>query len=366
MKFIIQNNILVENLKKISRLLVKNPSFPILENILIKIQDNILSLTTTNLDIEIIANIQITTKYVPGKTTISGKKMLNICRNLPEKSNIQIELKNNKIYISAEQSSYILSTLPANNFPNHQSFNDTSSFYISSNILKNMIIKTDFAMGKQDVRYYLNGMLFEKKENYLRNVATDGYRLATSCVSLKEKIHAFSIIIPNKSVMEILRLLHAQETLLHIFIGTSNLRIYINNIVFTTQLIEGKYPDYNSVLLEKPKEPIIINHDLLKKSLLRTAILSHEKFSGIEIHIKNGELQTISDNQEEETAQDKFNIEYFGNTIEISINVYYILDVLHTINTKNILLFLNKLQSSIQIEAEDSSSTVYVIMLLKR
>lgn len=305
MKFIIQNNILVENLKKISRLLVKNTSFPILENILIEIKKNILSLTTTNLEIEIIANIEISTAHTPGKTTISGKKILNICRNLPKTSNVQIELKNNKIYISSENSSYILSTLPPENFPNHQNFHNTSSFHISSDILKNMIIKTEFAMGKQDIRYYLNGMLFEKKENYLRNVATDGYRLATSYIILKEKINSFSIIIPNKGIMEMLRLLNTKETLLHILIGTNNLRIHINNLIFTTQLIEGKYPDYNSVLLDHSEKPIIINHDLLKKSLLRTSILSHEKFSGIEINIQNGELKTISDNQEEETADRK-------------------------------------------------------------
>ncbi|ALD14983.1 DNA polymerase III subunit beta [Buchnera aphidicola (Aphis glycines)] len=366
MKFIIKNNILVENLKKIIRLLVKNTSLPILENILIEIKKNILFLTTTNLENEIIANIQIFKEHIPGKTTISGKKILNICKNLPAKSDIQMQLKNNKMYIYSENSSYILSTLPAETFPNHQDFDHTSSFYISSDTLKHMIVQTEFAMGKQDVRYYLNGMLFENKENHFRSVATDGYRLATSYTSLQESINSFSIIVPNKGVMEILRLLNIKETLLHILIGTNHLRIYINNLIFTTQLIEGKYPDYNSVLLERPKKPIVINNHLLKQSLLRTAILSHEKFSGIEIIIKNGELKTVSDNQEEETAQDKFNVEYFDNTIEISINVYYILDVLNNINTKNILFFLNESQTSIQIEPENRSSTVYVIMLLKR
>ncbi|QIQ41077.1 MAG: DNA polymerase III subunit beta [Buchnera aphidicola (Aphis urticata)] len=366
MKFIIKNNILIENLKKVIRLLVKNTSLPILENILIEIKTGILSLTTTNLEIETIVNIQISQEYIPGKITISGKKILNICRNLPETSDIQIQLNNNKIYISSENSSYVLSTLPAESFPNHQSFNYIASFDISSNILKNMITKTEFAMGKQDVRYYLNGMLFEKKDNYLRNVATDGYRLATSYVSLQEKINSFSIIVPNKGVMEILKLLNIKETLLHIFIGTNNLRIYINNLIFTTQLVEGKYPDYKSVLLEDEKTPIVINNNLLKKSLLRTSILSHEKFSGIEINIENGELKTVSDNQEEETAQDKFDVRYFGNTIEISINVYYMLDVLNIIDTDNILLFLNKSQTAIQIEPENNTSTVYVIMLLKR
>ncbi len=366
MKFTIENNILVENLKKISRILIKNNSFPILENILIEIKKNTLSLTTTNLEIEIISNIKIYKAHQKGKITISGKKLLNICRNLSEISTIQIELKNKKIYISSEKSNYILSTLPADDFPNHQNFNYTSNFNISSDILKNMIIKTEFAMGKQDVRYYLNGMLFEIKDKFLQNVATDGYRLATSYISLKEEVNPFSIIIPNKGIMEILRLLNVKETLLHVLINTNSLRIHINNLIFTTQLIEGKYPDYNSVLLKNLDKPIIINKSLLKKSLLRTSVLSHEKFSGIEINIKNNELKTISDNQEEEIAEDRFHIQYFGNTIEISINVYYILDVLNTIDCENILLFLNKSKSSIQIKPENNSSTVYVIMLLKR
>ncbi|CAL4317671.1 Beta sliding clamp [Buchnera aphidicola (Protaphis terricola)] len=365
MQFTIQNNILIKNLKKISRLLVKNSSHPILENILIEMKDNILSLTATNLEIEIISKIYISTKYTPGKITISGKKILNICQNLSETSIIQIKLKKNKIYIFSENSSYILLTITADNFPNHQNFNYHSDFYISSDIFKNMILKTEFAMGKQDIRYYLNGMLFEKKNNHLKSVATDGYRLAISYVLLKEKINFFSIIVPNKGVMEILRLLNIKNELLHILIGNTHLRIYIDNLIFTTQLIDGEYPNYNNVLLKKLNKPIIINNHLFKKSLLRTSILSYEKFSGIEININNGILKTVSYNQDEETAKDQFNIEYFGDTIEISINVYYILDVLKVIQSENILLFFNETQSSIQIQSENNFSDIYVIMLLK-
>lgn len=366
MKFTIQNDILVENLKKITRLLIKNVSFPILENILIQIENGILSLTTTNLEIELVSKIKIITKYTPGKTTISGRKILNICRNLSEKSEVKMQLKEKKMYVSCENSNYILSTLSADDFPNHQNFNHISNFHISSNILKEMIEKTEFSMGKQDVRYYLNGMLLEKKDNFLRGVATDGYRLAISYSKLEKDINFFSIIIPSKAVMELSRLLNTQVQLLNILIGTNSIRIYIKDLIFTTQLIEGEYPDYESVLFKEKKNPIIANCTLLKKSLLRAAILAHEKFCGIEIKIEKNKFKVLSDNQEEETAEDLFDINYLGDTIEISINVYYLLDVINNIKSENIILFLNKSKSSIQIEAENNSLNAYIIMLLKR
>ncbi|AHG62070.1 DNA polymerase III subunit beta [Buchnera aphidicola] len=366
MKFNINNNILIKHLQKINRLIIKNTAFPILENILITIKNGILSLTTTNLEIELISNITVSKKYTSGTITISGKKLLDICRNALESSEIQMQLYENKMHITSNNSNYILTTLPSDNFPNHHDFRHISEFFISSDILKNMIEKTQFSMGKQDVRYYLNGMLLEKNNTFLRTVATDGYRLAISKIFLKKDIIPFSVIIPRKGILELYRLLNIQKQLIHILIGKNNIRIHIGDLIFTTQLIEGKYPDYESILINIKKEPIILNCQLLKKSLLRVAILSHEKFCGIEMHIKHNQLKVFSDNQEEETAEDKFNINYSGKTIKMSMNVYYIIDVLNTITSENIFLYLNESNNSIQIKSENDTATLYVVMLLKR
>ncbi|QCI15718.1 DNA polymerase III subunit beta [Buchnera aphidicola] len=366
MKFNIKNTILIKHLQKINRLLIKNTSFPILENILITIKNGILSLTATNLEIELISNINMLNEYTSGAITISGRKLLDICRNALESSEIEIQLKKNKLHIISDNSKYILATLPSDNFPNHNNFIHISELYISSNILKKMIEKTQFSMGKQDVRYYLNGMLFENKREILSVVATDGYRLSMSCTLLKEKILPFSIVIPRKGVLELHRLLSVSEQKIRILIGKNNIRIYIEKLIFTAQLIEGQYPDYKSVLLKTKHNPIIFKNKLLKQSLLRAAILSNEKFCGVEIHIKNNQFKVLSDNQEEEIVQDTFNINYSGENIEISINVYYVLDVLNSITSENILLYVNNMNSSIQIEAENDTSTIYVVMLLKR
>ncbi|QCI23590.1 DNA polymerase III subunit beta [Buchnera aphidicola (Macrosiphoniella sanborni)] len=367
MKFNIKNNILIQNLQKINRFVTKNTSFPILENILISIKNKILSLTATNLEIELISNIELSTDHIPGSTTISGRKLLDICRNSLNLSDIKMQLKGNKMHIISGKSNYILTTLSSEHFPNHNNFHYISEFFINSNILKNMIEKTHFSMGKQDVRYYLNGMLLEKIDCALNMVATDGYRLGISKTILKEKkINSFSIIIARKGIAELYKLLNTPQKEIKILIGQNHIRIYIEQFIFTAQLIEGTFPNYESVLFQKKNNSIIFNCKLLKQSLLRVAILSHEKFCGVEIHIRNGQFKVLSDNQEEETAEDMFNINYIGPEIEISINVYYILDILNSINSENILLFLNHSNNSIQIEAENDTSTKYVVMLLKR
>nr|AAG33945.1 DNA polymerase III beta subunit [Buchnera aphidicola] len=366
MKFNINNKIFIQNLQKINRFITKNISFPILENILISIKNGILSLTATNLEIELIANIQLITHYISGNTTVSSRKLLDICRHSLNTSNINIELNANKIHIISNTSQYILRTLPADNFPNHNHFHHISEFCIDSHILKDMIEKTHFSMGKQDVRYYLNGMLLEMINNSLYMVATDGYRLGITHTLLKQQqIESFSIVMTRKGIIELYKLLNISRQLIRILIGKNSIRIYIEQLVFTAQLIEGKFPNYNSIFLKKKNNAIILNCALLKQSLLRAAILTHEKFCGVEIHIKKNQFTVLSDNQEEETAKDTFNINYIGPSIKISINVYYILDVLNSISSENILLFLNNSNNSIQIEAENDTSTIYIVMLLK-
>nr|AAG33952.1 DNA polymerase III beta subunit [Buchnera aphidicola] len=367
MKFNINNKIFIQYLKKVNRFITKNTSFPILENILISIKNGILSLTATNLEIELIANIQLSEDCISGSTTVSSQKILDICRYSSDLSDIKIELSQDKMHITSDNSHYILKTLPIDNFPNHNSFHHVVEFFIHSNSLRDMIEKTHFSMGKKDVRYYLNGMLLEIIDNSLHMVATDGYRLALAKTLLNQiKKQSFAIVIARQGIIELYKLLNVSKQSIKILIGKNNIRIFIKNLIFTAQLIEGTFPNYTSVFLKKKNNGIILNCKLLKRSLLRTAILSHEKFCGVEIHINNNEFKVLSDNQEEETAEDKFQIDYNNPSIEISINVYYILDILNTISSENILLFVNHSNNSIQIEAENDASTIYIVMLLKR
>ncbi|MCW5196771.1 DNA polymerase III subunit beta [Buchnera aphidicola (Pemphigus obesinymphae)] len=365
MKFNIIKNDLLKGLQQVGSLLVKNQSFPILENILIKIKENILSLTATNLETEIITTIPINYVYQTGSIVVSGKKLLNICRNLPNQSMIQMEKKNNKINIISNNSFFSLITIPSKHFPNLCQFEYKKEFYVSQFILRKMILATQFSMANQDIRYYLNGMLFDIKEKNFRTVTTDGYRMAVYNTPIDFSTYSCSIIIPRKSILELVRLLHNCESLLHILIGKNNIRINIENITFTSKLISGVFPNYNTILLHHPIKIIGVKISTLKKSLLRVAILSNQNIHGIHLYLHNGKLEISAKNQEEEEAKEIIDLIYFANVdFRININVNYILDVLNTLTGENVYFLMQKNTSKIQLEEDQISSVSYIIMPL--
>jgi DNA polymerase-3 subunit beta len=220
-------------------------------------------------------------------------------------------------------------------------------------------------MANQDIRYYLNGMLLEIKENNLRTVATDGYRIAISNTPVNCSISSYSIILPRKSVLELVRLLNNGQSLLHLLIGKNNIRIDIEDLVFTSKLIAGVFPNYQSILLHDPIKIMEVEISILKESLLRVSILSNQKIHGVHLHLNNGQLVISASNQEEEEAREIIDLIYSANIdFKININVNYILDILNVLTSKNVYFLIQKNTSKIQLEEEKKSSVAYIIMPL--
>ncbi|HXK00563.1 MAG TPA: DNA polymerase III subunit beta, partial [Buchnera sp. (in: enterobacteria)] len=343
MKFTIEKNDLLKGLQKVGSLLVKNQSFPMLENILIKIKNHTLSLTATNLETEIIVKISIKNIFQIGSTVVSGKKLLDICRRLPNYSVIKIEKHINKINIITHNSFFSLISIPSKNFPNLCNFKSENEFYIAQYSFKKMIYTTQFSMANQDIRYYLNGMLLEIKENNLRTVATDGYRIAISNIPINFPVSSCSIILPRKSILELVRLLNNSQSLLHVLIGKNNIRINIEDIVFTSKLIAGVFPNYQSILLHNPIKLMEVEINILKESLLRVSILSNQKIHGVHLHLNNRKLTISASNQEEEEAREIIDLIYSVDMdFKININVNYILDILNVLTGKNVYFLMQK------------------------
>ncbi|WP_343192180.1 DNA polymerase III subunit beta [Buchnera aphidicola] len=365
MKFTITRNNLFTALQKISPLFVKNQSYPILENVLLNIKDNTLFLTSCNLEIEIIITVPVHYTYNSGSGLVSGKKLLDICRNIPNNSMLEIKKYENKINIISENSFFSLITLNSNIFPNLRNFKSTNKFSISQNVLKNMINSTHFAIANQDVRYYLNGMLLEIQKNNIRTITTDGYRMAICTISINTYILYCAIIIPKKSIIELARLLGNNQSLSKVFIGENNIQIHLENVIFTSKLISGNYPNYKQVLLNNPIKIIEIDLLLFKASLLRVSVLSHEQFKGVHLYLNNNQLEISSSNQNEEEAKEIIPL-IFSKKInfEMNINVNYILDVLNVLKSKNIIFFIQKCASKLQLTDNEHSSVFYIIMPL--
>ncbi|WP_343190326.1 DNA polymerase III subunit beta [Buchnera aphidicola (Mollitrichosiphum nigrofasciatum)] len=362
MKFTINQITLLKHLKIINNLLIKNRKYPILENILIEINNGELFLTSTNLDTEIITKTKKIYNIIDGKTTLSGRKLLNICRSINKNTNIKFILIKYKMHVFTENSKCIISTLPYENFPKINSKKNKINFCLIENELKYMIFKTQFSMGLADVRYYINGMLLEIKNNTLFIVTTDGFRLSLCSKKIKNVFKNHHIIIPRKSILELYKILNQNsKKKINLYIGKKNISIYIGKIIFISKLLEGKFPDYISVLLKKIKYKTTINANILKKSLLRASIFCHEKFNGVKIKIKNNVCNITANNQEEKIKEKIQTIENKKN-FEITVNVYYLLDILSVFKEENISFSLFKKNSKMQILEKNHFLSIYIIM----
>ncbi|AEH39603.1 DNA polymerase III, beta subunit [Buchnera aphidicola (Cinara tujafilina)] len=367
MKFIIKKEILLPYIKKIINVITKNPIFPILENIIIDVNQKRLYLTASNLEVEM--NISIHHKnyqfFQSGNISISGKKILHICRNAPKDTNLNFHLVNKKIKIQILNTIFYLMTLSIKNFPKFQKNSEKNEINISQNLLKKIIFFTRFSIANHDIRNSLNGLLLEYHNGYLYGVATDGHRLAMYKKKINIKVTSFSIILSKKSIIELYQLLEEKEDLIRIFINQNQILFYIKNIILITKLIDGKFPDYQDVILINPMQRIPIPLTQIKKSLLRTSILCDINFKGIYLKFYNNLLQIRSNNQEDEESSDSFKIQYNNKKIEFSINVFYLLDVLNTLASKIIYFILDIPVVKIQIQSLEEKNIYYVIMPLR-
>ncbi|WWO97164.1 MAG: DNA polymerase III subunit beta [Candidatus Dasytiphilus stammeri] len=363
MKFTIQREQLLKPLQQTTRTISNKPLLPIINNILLQVSQGTLWLTSTDLEIEMQTYIKLIQPHKEGGITVPARKLLEICKCLPLNSNIIVTVQKQQILLTSGYSKFYLSTLAADNFPHLDSFDSEIELTIKQNIMKYLIESTYFSMARQDVRYYLNGLLLEINGVQLATVATDGHRLAF-CKSIVSKSFSLtSIILPRKTVLEILRLLENNDQLLKLQISKNNIRIYLNHCIITSRIIDGKFPNYHTVLQNNYDKLIIVQADLLKLSLYRASILANERLNGVCLDLQPNMLKITATNMEQEKSEEIVDIDYQGKCLSIIINVKYILDVLKNFNSEKIRILFRDSQSSIKIERVTSNSdNMYVIM----
>ncbi len=370
MRFSIQRETLLEPLQLIIGVVERRQTKPILSNILVKISDDTLWLTSTDCEIEIIGNTQLDIDVIEqGNTTVPARKFSDICRALPNEAIIDFnfDAENQKVSIRSGKSRFTLKTLPTDEFPNIENIDPKHTFSVQQSQLKTHIDQTHFSMAQQDVRYYLNGLLLEVDKNTLKTVATDGHRLAYYESQITQTIdEKIQIIIPRKGVVELSKLIEDSENSVNIELSDNHIRITFPNAVFTSKLIDGRFPEYNKVIPETSDRKLVADVDLLKHSLSRASILSNEKYRGILLNISDGLLQAQAHNPEMETAEEEIEVDYTGNAFEVGFNVTYVLDALAAIKTSNVILHFGTNNNSCLITPFDEEQICkYVVMPMR-
>lgn len=366
MKLRITRDDILTPLQVISGVVERKQTMPVLSNLLFVAENNGVTVTGTNMEVELVCQLEGVQVLGEGRVTIPARKLSDICRSLPDNSEIELSLEGDRVSLKSGKSQFTLSTLPADQFPNIEEDKHDISISFRQNDFKGMIEATGFAMAQQDVRYYLNGMLLEIGTNYIRTVATDGHRLAMASIATDMELEENrQVIVPRKGIVELGRLLSDSEEELVVSIGPSHIFSRVGQYTFTSKLIDGKFPDYHRVIPKGGDKIVIADRHALKAVFTRASILSHENIRGIQLHLSNNQIEVNANNPEHEHAEDYLDVIYEGPELQIGFNVSYLIDVLNAISEDSVKLTLSNSNSSALIESTDDTDRVYVVMPMR-
>ena len=368
MKLLIKRETIIQPLTYVNSVVERRQTLPILANAYLKLDDNKLWITGTDLEVEITTSIEDIKVEEGGECTITAQKFLDICRALPDDAEIKINSEKNKALIQSKRSRFTLQSLPSDDFPRIETQNWQERFTISQANLKQLIDNTSFSMAQQDVRYYLNGLLFEISKDKLVSVATDGHRLSKSETSINgsDNEEARQAIIPRKAITELNRLLSANEENVTVELNDHHIRFTFAQIIFTSKLIDGKFPDYKSVMAAKLPVKLNLDRQEFYQTLLRASILTNDKFRGIRLGLKDSILKVASTNPEQEEANDEMPLsDYDGPEMEIGFNVNYLMDILKVLNSEIVELSVKDGNSSCTLNIPKDKESKYLVMPMR-
>ena len=368
MKFVISREALLKPLNLAAGVVERRQTLPILANVLLSLSGQRLSITGTDLEVELVGQAELEVDpESQGEVTVPARKLVDICKSLPDGSQIEFTLDDQRLVVRSGRSRFTLSTLPASDFPSVEASPGSVQMELRQGDLKHLIERTGFAMAQQDVRYYLNGMLWEVRSGYLRTVATDGHRLAMCTLAHDSPTvgDGMQVILPRKGVIELSRLLMDENAIVMITIGGNHFRANTGAFQFASKLVDGKFPDYERVLPRGSTKAVYGDRDELRHAFSRTAILSNEKYRGVRLVLGNGSLRILANNPEQEEAEEEVSVDYQGEGLEIGFNVSYLLDVLGALSGRNVKISLSDSNSSALLEKAEDGDALYVIMPMR-
>lgn len=350
----------------------KKLNMPILANVLMRVDNKLLTLIGTDTEIEVVAKCELDEHFMePESVTVQAKKIVDICRSLPDKAVISLQEKENKLVLQSGKSRFTLATLPVDDFPQVNELLNTEKFTINAQDLKYLLQSTSFAMAQEDIRVYLNGLLLEKTSTQLVSAATDGHRLAVCKIDLEQlegekQIEPFRIVLPRKSILELVKLLDVTgDETVSLMVSDSHFYVDGGRYTFVSKRLNCQYPHYASVIPRNTDKSMKIEKDSLKRMLSRVAVLANEKKRGVCFDVKNTSLKISVNNAEQEAGEDEMEISLEGEPFETSFNINYVMDVLNNLPSVDIKISCSNPDLGVLFESDVVSQVQYVVMPMK-
>ena len=366
MKFTTDRESLLRPLQLVTGVVERRQTLPVLSNLLVRAADGVVSFTGTDLEVQLVASIDGIEVEQEGSATIPARKLADIWRSLVEGSKVSVAVEGTRTIVRSGRSRFALATLPVDEFPDVASQDADVTVSLPLADLQRLLDKTSFAMAQQDVRYFLNGMLLEITSAHVRAVATDGHRMAMCTVEQNVAgVDRVQVIVPRKGVIELGRLLNDSSADVELSLGRNHLTVKQDAYTLTTKLVDGKFPDYETVIPREAGKTLVGDRETLRHAFQRAAILSNEKYRCVRLSLEGDQMKIEANNPEQEEAEEIVAIEYDGDSLEIGFNVAYLQDVLGVIETESVRLSVADANSSALIKAPGVDDSLYVVMPMR-
>ncbi len=357
---------LLKSLNTVAGIVERRHTMPILANVLLQRSGPRLSFVATDNEVQITTHTECEAGEDHG-ITVAARKFLDILRALPDATSVTLDHADSKLAIRAGRSRFALQTLPAHDFPTvatPDTWNVT--LQLTQKTLRHLLSMVHFAMAVQDIRYYLNGMLLVFQEGEVTAVTTDGHRLAMFSIATEVTPEApTEIIVPRKTIMELMRLLEDTDEPVDIEVAPNQVRFRFGHIEFLSKLVEGKFPDFRRVIPTGHAHHIDLDRESWLRSLQRIAILTSDKFKGVRLQLEQNTLRLSAHNTEQEEAFEELEVDYPGNGVDLGFNVTYLIDVLGNLKTEQVRFYLGDANSSSLLTLPDNDRFKYVVMPMR-
>ena len=341
MKFSIIRSKFLEAMQRVQNVVSTKPTVLILQNAMMKVEDDQLCITTTDLDISEKCTTACEVE-VPGGTTLPIKRLVSVIRELNEEQ-VFIDVGEDDVANVQCGSSYFkINGMPMRDFPPVPETEGSSSYSLSQGMFREMLRKTCYASSLDETRRVLNGVLLSFKDKKLTVVATDGRRLALveHEVEFPEEAET-DLVLPAKVVTELLRILAADDSLLKIYAQKNQVVFDLGTTSVTSKLLEGVYPNYRQIIPTSCEERVVIERDLLLAAIRRVSVVTSDKSNSISMTFSANQLTISSNSPEIGEARDTVPVKYAGEEFTIIFNPDFVMDPLKAIDDDEVFFELN-------------------------
>ena len=379
MKFSTSRDTLLRPLRVVTGVVERRPTLPVLSNLYIEADAGALTLRGTDLEVEIVARLTEGVEVQQsGATTVPAHKLADIWQSLPESATVSVALEEQRAVVRSGRSRFALATIPAADFPTErpllaaaddaQAEPDGVRVDLPHADLRRLFDRTKFAMANGDVRYFLNGMLFEVAADSLRAAASDGHRMAMCTLDRlgAKEVNELRVIVPRKSVLDLERLIGDSDADIHLVFGANSLRATQGEYTLTTKLVDGQFPEVDRLIPRNTDHSIVGDRESMRQALHRAAILSNEKSQDVRLQLESEQMVIRATNPEQEEAEEVVSVEYDGNPAEIAFNVRYLQDVLGALETESIKFSMPESNNIAVLEGPGAEDSLYLVMPLRR